>query len=121
MTKNIDNLEDFICARSFQHKLYLEDPIMFSCGHAACNQCVDNLKSNTGLKQIKCLKCNKENSLEVDYDEADLIKRFMRIHSRDITKSLEKEFDEIVRKSKSIKNYKIRLNIAFKRFLMILN
>jgi hypothetical protein len=84
-------------------------------------QSIKKIKSNTGLKQIKCLKYNKENSLEVDYDEADLIKRFMHIHSGDITKSLEKEFDEIVRKSKSIKNYKIRLNIAFKRFLMILN
>jgi hypothetical protein len=43
MEKNIDNLEDFICALSFQHKHYLEKPIIFSCGHAACNPCVDNI------------------------------------------------------------------------------
>ena len=107
MTKNIDNLEDFICARSFQHKLYLEEPIMFSCGHAACNQCVDNLKSNTGLKQIKCLKCNKENSLEVDYVESGLLKNYMNLCAEKITQSLEKEFDETVQKSKSIKNIKL--------------
>jgi hypothetical protein len=113
MTKNIGNLKDFICALSFQHKHYLEEPIMFSCGHAACNQCVDNLKSNTGLKQIKCLKCNKENSLEVDYVESDLLKNYMNLFSEKITKSLEKEFDETVKKSRSIKTYKIKLNIAF--------
>jgi hypothetical protein len=120
MTKNIDNLEDFICALSFQHKHYLEKPIIFSCGHAACNRCVDNLKTNTGLKQIKCLKCNKENSLEVDYVESDLLKNYMNLCAEKITQSLEKEFDETVQKSKSIKKYKIKLNIAFKRFLLVL-
>jgi hypothetical protein len=105
MAKNIDNLEDFICALSFQQKHYLEKPIIFSCGHAACNECVDNLKSNTGLKQIKCLKCRKENSLEVDYVESDLLKNYMNLCAEKITKSLEKEFDETVKKSKSIKKY----------------
>ena len=107
MTKNIGNLEDFICALSFQHKHYLEKPILFTCGHAACNECVDNLKSNTGLKQIKCLKCNKENSLEVDYVESGLLKNYMNLCAEKITQSLEKEFDETVQKSKSIKNIKL--------------
>ena len=107
MTKNIDNLEDFICALSFQHKHYLEKPILFTCGHAACNECVDNLKSNTGLKQIKCLKCNKENSLENNYVEFDLLKNYMNLCAEKITQSLEKEFDETVQKSKSIKNIKL--------------
>ena len=104
MTKNIGNLEDFICALSFQHKHYLEKPIIFSCGHAACNECVDNLKSNTGLKQIKCLKCNKESSLEVDYVESDLLKNYMNLCAEKITKNLEKELDETVQKSRRKRN-----------------
>jgi hypothetical protein len=50
------------------------------------------------------LKCNKENSLEVDYVESDLLKNYMNLFAEKITKSLEKEFDETVQKSRSKKN-----------------
>ena len=113
MQINNEYLKDFTCALSFKYEHFIEFPVLLSCEHAACKQCVDNLKSNTGLKQIKCLKCNKENSLEVDYVESDLLKNYMSLCAEKITQSLEKEFDETVQKSKSIKKYKIKLNIAF--------
>ena len=63
----MNNLEDFMCALSFNHKNYLEKPIILACEHASCSKCVDDLKKKTGLEKVKCLKCNKENSLKVDY------------------------------------------------------
>ena len=100
MEKKI-NLKDFICALSYQHQHYIQKPIMLSCGHAACFKCLNDFKKKTGLKQVKCLKCNKENSLEIDYVESDLMKTFMNLCSDKILEKLKINFEETHRKAKS--------------------
>ena len=106
MKRTTNTLEDFICAFSFQQKHYFEKPILLACGHVACHQCVKDLKNNTGLKKINCLKCNKENSLETEYVESDVIKNYMNLCSDKIMESLKLEFEETLTKAKS----KINLN-----------
>ena len=101
MKKRNNNLEDFICAFSFQHKHYVEKPIVLLCGHAACHQCVKDFKNNTGFKKIQCLICNKDNSLENDYVESNLIKNYIEDNFDKITESLKQEFEETLRKAKS--------------------
>ena len=95
------NLEDFICVFSFQKKHYIEKPIMLTCGHVACHQCVEDFKNNTGFKKINCLKCNKENSLEAIYAESNMIKNYMDDNSDKIIESLKIEFEETLNKAKS--------------------
>ena len=74
---------------------------MLTCGHAACNKCVDDLKNNTGLIKVNCLKCKKESSLERDYVESDLMKNYMNDYSDKILENLKQEYEETVKKSKS--------------------
>jgi hypothetical protein len=100
MKKNVDNLEDFICALSFQHNHYLENPILLLCEHAACTKCIDDLKNNAVLKEVKCLKCNKENNLEINYNESNLIKNLMTHYSDKILASIIEEYEETLGKVK---------------------
>ena len=99
MKKKI-NLKDFICALSYQHQHYTQKPIMLSCGHAACFKCLNDFKKTTGLKQVKCLKCNKKNSLEIDYFESDLMKNYMNDYSDKILDDLKNKFEETQIKAK---------------------
>ena len=107
MERKIDDLESFICAFSFQHKHYLEKPVILTCGHAACYYCVDSFKKNTGLKQIKCLKCNGENSLEIDYKDDDLMKNHMKDNYDRIIESIKQEYEEKLKKAKG-KNLRLK-------------
>jgi hypothetical protein len=100
MQRKNENLKDFICALSFQHEHYIEKPVMLSCEHGACNECVNNFKNNTGLKQIKCFKCNKESSIEIDYKQSKLLQNYMNLCSDKILENLNNEFEETVKKSK---------------------
>ena len=100
MQINNEYLKDFTCALSFKYEHFIEFPVLLSCEHAACNGCVNNFKNNTGLKQIKCLKCNKESSLEIDYKQSKLIQNCMNACSEKILERLNKEFEETLKKSK---------------------
>ena len=97
----MDNSEDFNCAFSFLHKHCVETPIMLARGHAACLNCVNDLKKRTGLKIVKCLKCNEENSLEANYVESNMMKNYMNGCSDKILESLKQEFEETLKEAKS--------------------
>ena len=101
MKRKNNNLEDFNCAFSFQQKHYIVNPITLTCGHAACNKCVEDLKNYTAFKKINCLKCNKENRLDVNYAESNMIKNYMDDNSDNIMESLKQEFEETLKKAKS--------------------
>ncbi len=101
MQKKREYLEDFLCAFSFHHKHYLEDPVTLLCGHASCIACVENLKNNTGLKEIKCLKCNRVANLENEYFVSDLIKNYINDNSDNNFKSLKQQFEEILIQGRS--------------------
>ena len=97
----MDDLEDFICAFSILGKHCIETPIMLTCGHSACLKCVNDLKTQTGLKKVNCLKCHKENSLENNYFESIPMKNYMNSCSDKILESLKQEFEETLKKAKS--------------------
>jgi hypothetical protein len=94
-------LGDFICAFSFQHKHYLVEPVKLLCGHAPCSVCVENLKKNTGLKEVKRLKCNRVANLENEYFVSDLIKNYINDNSSNIFKSLKQQLEEILIQDRS--------------------
>ena len=77
---------------------------MLSCGHVACLKDVQDLKENTGLKKVTCLKYNENNSLEINYFESNLIKNFMNLCSDKILESLKQEFEKTLKQVKS-KNF----------------
>jgi transcription elongation factor Elf1 len=101
MKRKNHNLEDFICVLSFQHKHYVQEPVMLFCGHAACGSCIDDVKKNTGLEKVKCMKCSKENNLESDYHESDLMNNYMNDNYDKILETLKNEFEETLKKAKS--------------------
>ena len=74
---------------------------MLSCGHVICLKFLNDFKKKTELKKVKCLKCSKENSLEIDYVESDLMKNYMNDYSDKILENLKQEYEETVKKSKS--------------------
>ena len=101
MERKTINLEDFICAISYQHKHYIDKPIMLSCGHVICLKFLNDFKKKTELKKVKCLKCSKENSLEIDYVESDLMKNYMNLFSDKMLEDLKNKFEETQRKARS--------------------
>ena len=105
-TKN-NKLEDFICVLSFQEKHFLERPITLRCGHSACIECFHAYKKNSGLSKFNCFKCDKENNLENDYFESDLIKNYMSIFSEDILNCLNSQYDDL--HEKYISNIELKL------------
>ena len=112
MQRKYKNLEYFICTFSFHQKHYLVKPILLACGHVACHQCVEDLKNNTSLKKINCLKCNNDISLEIDYDESTPLKNYMSDYSDKIMESLTQDFEETLSKAKS------KINIFILKYVM---
>ena len=110
--KNI-NFEDFFCALSYQHQHYIEKPIMLSCGHLSCLKCLNDFKKKIGLKQVKCLKCNKENSLETDYVESITMKTYMNLCSDKILEDLKNKFEENQRKATSNRKLTVLILLNF--------
>jgi hypothetical protein len=122
MQRKNENLKDFICALSFKHQHYIETPVMLSCEHGACNECVNNFKNNTGLKQIKCLICNRESSLEIDYKQSDLMQKYMNVCSDQILENLNKKFEETLKQFQSkIKTLNILKTFWFSIFFSFFN
>ena len=107
MDITVNNLEDFICVLSFQEKHFLERPITLPCGHSACLECFRAYKKNSGLRKFNCFKCDKENSLENDYFESDLIKNYMTLFSRDILNFLNSQYNDLKEKLESKINLKV--------------
>ena len=99
----MNSLEDFICALSFNHKHFLDEPIILSCGHASCIKCFQDLKNNTGSSIFNCLKCDEKNSfgIEMNFAKSNLIKKYMNANADKILESLSQEFEETFKKAKS--------------------
>ena len=112
MGSETGHLEDFICMLSIQNSHFVEKPISLSCGHAACFKCLQELKENTQLYEVSCLKCKKENSLEIEYFESDLIKNYMKIFSDKIIEALDHKYKGLI---KALNSENKTLLVAYKR------
>jgi hypothetical protein len=97
--KRRNHLEDFICALSFQYNHYLENPVMLTCEHAACYNCIDDLRNNKKLDEVICINCYKKNSLKTDFKEDDLMKSYINAFSDIIKESVEQQYQETLQKA----------------------
>jgi hypothetical protein len=55
-------LEELKCCLHGLPEHFVKEPKLLSCGHPACQMCIEN-KTND---EIKCYRCNKVNSLDLD-------------------------------------------------------
>lgn len=90
-------LREFTCSLSYQNDHFIEKPILLVCGHAACFECIQALKIHTGFRKTICLKCKKENSLENDYTESEMIKNYLTDNATKIIETVQEQYDELLR------------------------
>ena len=45
---------------------FLVKPVTLLCGHAFCFKCIESFNTLCKIKKIKCDKCNKEHTIDLD-------------------------------------------------------
>ena len=89
------NCEILECVNPKYAKHYLKAPIPLSCGHCICKGCAPLKKED----KLKCRICNEENKIDFALiQESKIVNHMLNLHSNDLFKSMEGNFNQILTK-----------------------
>ena len=82
-------LKRFFCVLDLDVEHILENPIVLTCGHDACMECIGDKKA------VKCLKCEKWIFINSEkMNENDFLATVMSTYIRDLFFMIEQKFKE---------------------------
>ena len=72
---------------------FLVKPVTLLCGHACCYKCIESFNLLYKINKIKCVKCEKENTIDLDLiAESTIVSNYISSNLNNIFGEIRKRF-----------------------------